>query len=66
MKLCLTLSAISDVLILNQDLSFNRNLNQLFNGFTKSIGRIKGKNLFKSCLFMLIRDVKREDAESVY
>lgn len=27
MKLCLALSAVSDILILNQDLSFNRYLN---------------------------------------
>ena len=66
MKLCLVLSAISDIMILNQDLSFNRYLNSLFNNFSKSIGRIKGKRLFKGCLFMLVRDVKSEEAEGAY
>jgi predicted GTPase len=46
MKLCLTLSAISDIMILNQDLSFNRYLNQIFQSFTKSVGKLKGRNLF--------------------
>lgn len=66
MKLCLALSAVSDIMILNQDLSFNRYLNTLFNNFTKCIGRIKGKKLFKGCLMMLIRDVKSEEAEMAY
>ena len=66
MKLCLALSAISDIMILNQDLSFNRYLNSLFNNFIKCIGRIKGKCLFKGCLMMLVRDVRSEDAEGAY
>lgn len=64
MKLCLALSAVSDIMILNQDLSFNRYLNSLFNSFTKSIGRIKGKKLFRGILMVLIRDIKDEAASA--
>lgn len=51
-KLCLTLSALTDILLLNQDLSFNRYLTQLFSNFSKSCDRIKGSNLFKGFLMM--------------
>jgi len=66
MKLCLTLAAISDIMILNQDSSFNRYLNSLFSNFSKCVGRIKGKNLFKGNLMMLIRDIPSEDAADTY
>ena len=66
MKLGLNLAAVSDVMILNQDLAFNRYLNQLFTNFSKGIGRIKGKKLFKGYLLMLIRDVKSEEADGAY
>jgi hypothetical protein len=51
-KLCLTLSALTDILLLNQDLSFNRYLTQLFSNFSKSCDRMKGANLFKGFLMM--------------
>ncbi len=66
MKLCLALAAVSDVMILNQDLNFNRYLNQLFTNFSKAVGRVKGKKLFKGYLLMLIRDVKSEEADDAY
>jgi hypothetical protein len=66
MKLCLVLSAVSDIMILNQDLSFNRYLNTLFNSFSKCVGRIRGSKLFKGCLMMLIRDVKSTEAEGAF
>ena len=47
-------------------LAFNRYLNQLFTNFSKGIGRIKGKKLFKGNLMMLIRDVKSQDSEGAY
>jgi len=65
-KLCLTLAAISDVMILNQDLSFNRHFTKLFNNFSNAIGKLKGRKLFKGYLMMLIRDVKSEAAEGAY
>ena len=43
MKMCLLLAAISDVLILNQDLTFNRNLTELFEKFAGGLDRLKGK-----------------------
>ena len=66
MKLCLALAAISDIMILNQDLSFNRDINKLFQNFSKAIGRIKGRNLFKGSLLMLIRDVNNINAPGAY
>ena len=66
MKLCLALSAISDIMILNQDSSFNRHLNDLFNNFSKSIGKIRGKQLFRGKLMMLVRDISKNDAEGTY
>lgn len=63
-KLCLALAAVSDTLILNADISFNRNLNFLLDRFTKSVGKIKGKNLFKGDLIMILRDVKNSEAKN--
>ncbi|CDW83834.1 UNKNOWN [Stylonychia lemnae] len=65
-KLCLTLSAISDMMILNQDLAFSRHLNQLFTNFSKSMGRIKGQKLFKGSLMMMIRDVPFKEQEQAF
>ena len=65
-KLCLTLAAVTDILLLNQDLSFNRYLTQLFSNFAKSCDRIKGSQLFKGFLMMAIRDVSTQDAEGAY
>lgn len=42
MKMCLLLAAISDVVILNQDLTFNRNLTYLFEKFVEGLDRLKG------------------------
>ncbi len=50
MKMCLFLSAISDVVILNQDLTFNRNLTYMFEKFVEGLDRLKGKDLFKGRL----------------
>jgi hypothetical protein len=66
MKLCLALSAISDIMILNQDSTFNRYLSTLFNNFTKSKGRIRGIQLFRGKLMMLVRDISRADSEGTY
>ena len=57
MKMCLALSSISDILIMNQDLSFNRNLTNIFENMQKIVGKLKGRNLFKGFLFLLVRDV---------
>ena len=66
MKMCLALSSISDILILNQDLSFNRNLVGIFENMQKIIGRLRGKNLFKGLLFTLIRDVPHSNTDEAY
>jgi hypothetical protein len=47
-------------------LSFSRYLNNLFGSFSRSIGRIKGKRLFKGTLMMLIRDVVTRDSDGAY
>jgi hypothetical protein len=63
MKMCLALSSISDILLLNQDLSFNRNLIGIFESMQKVIGRLKGDNLFKGFLLTLIRDVSHSNTD---
>lgn len=66
MKLCLFLSAISDVVILNQDLTFHRSLTELFEKITHGIDLINGSRLFKGKLEIVIRDVgKGEDDETI-
>jgi len=62
-KLCLLLAAIADITILNQDLTFNRNLSFLFEKFTFGIDRLKGSKLFKGCLEIAIRDVAANQDE---
>jgi hypothetical protein len=47
-------------------LSFSRFLNNLFGNFSRSIGRIKGKILFKGTLMMLIRDVSNKESGDAY
>lgn len=55
--MCLLLSAISDVVILNQDMAVNRNLTYMFEKFVDGLDRLKGKDLFKGYLEIVIRDV---------
>ena len=62
-KLLTVISGISDVTILNQDLSFNRILNRLFNDLNGSVDRVKGSKYFKGFLMMAVRDVGSDDAE---
>jgi hypothetical protein len=64
--MCLALAAISDIMILNQSSDFSRHLYSLFESFSQCVGKIKGKNLFKGSLMMLIRDFSKEDAEETY
>lgn len=56
-KLCLTLSAISDIFIVNQDLSYSRNINTLLNNLSAAVGKLKGRQLFQGCLVFFVRDV---------
>ena len=60
-KLCLALSAISDIMILNLDNYFDEHLNRISKCFSKSIGRIRGKQLFRGKLMMLVRDISKID-----
>jgi hypothetical protein len=50
-KLMTLLSGICDVTILNQDLSFNRYMNKLFNSMSNAVDRINGKDLFKGIFY---------------
>ena len=56
-KLCLFLTALSDVIILNSDLSSNRNIHNLFEEFALGVDRLRGKNLFKGYLDIALRDI---------
>jgi len=57
MKLLLTLAAVSNVLLVNQDMTFSRHLNSLFESFERSVNRLKGSRLFRGKLAMVVRDV---------
>ncbi|KAM3136527.1 hypothetical protein pb186bvf_011330 [Paramecium bursaria] len=58
------LSSISDITILNQDLTFSRNLNELFQNLSKSIEQIRGDKLFKGKLMIAVRDVNQKEKDS--
>ena len=57
MKLCLFLAALSDVLILNSDLTSSRSIEKLFDQFALGVDRLKGANLFKGILEIALRDI---------
>jgi len=60
-KLCVLLSAISDVTILNQDLAMGKYLSDLLEKFERAKNRVSGNNLFKGILNIVIRDVSEPE-----
>ncbi|OMJ73862.1 hypothetical protein SteCoe_27341 [Stentor coeruleus] len=58
MKLSLVFAALSDIIILNSDLAECEKLEKLFDDFSLIIDRLKGQNLFKSTLDLVIRDIE--------
>lgn len=64
MQMLLMLSAISDVMIMNQDLTFNKQQQNLLDGFIYGIDRLTAENqLFKGRLSICIRDVGKDQFE---
>jgi hypothetical protein len=57
-KLLTFLAGVSDFIYLNQDLTFNRHLNNRLTNLSNSIGILKGSNLFKGKLIWTVRDVR--------
>jgi len=49
---------MSDVMILNSDQTFDRNLDYLFEKFMHGVNRLNGKKLFKGILEIVVRDVE--------
>ena len=45
-KLCLFLSSLSDLVILNSDLSSGKHIKSLFDEFASGVDRIRGKKLY--------------------
>jgi hypothetical protein len=66
MKMCLTLTAISNATILNQDLSFSRYLSHLFQSFSRSVGRLNSSLFFKGHFMMVIRDVSADQSKGAF
>ena len=62
-KLCLFLTSLSDILILNGDLSSAKNVKELFDEFSRGVGRLKGKDLFKAKLDITYRDIPDNQTE---
>jgi hypothetical protein len=65
-KLLTFLAGVSDFTYLNQDLTFNRHLNNLLTNLSNSIGRLKGSNLFKGKLIWTVRDVRSSEKDGAY
>jgi hypothetical protein len=65
-KLLTFLAGVCDFTYLNQDLSFNRHLNNLLTNLSNSIGRLKGSNLFKGKLVWTVRDIRTSDQQGAY
>jgi hypothetical protein len=62
-KLCLFLSSLSDIIILNSDLSSGKHIKSLFDEFASGVDRLKGKNLFKGHLDITYRDIPDNQGE---
>lgn len=56
-KLCLFISSLSDLIILNSDLSSGKHIKGLFDEFAMGVDRLKGKNLFGGILDITYRDI---------
>jgi hypothetical protein len=65
-KMCLALAAVCDMLIFNTDISgINRNIADLFDKFSSSVGRLDRTDLFRGRLCITMRDVQSQaDAET--
>ena len=57
MKLCLFMSAISDVTIVNVDQNVSKHLTDFLDKFTNASSRLQGTNLFKGMLSFVLRDL---------
>lgn len=57
MKLCLFISAISDVTIVNVDQNVSKHLTDFLDKFTSASSRLQGANLFKGMLSFVLRDL---------
>ena len=66
LKMILALTSISDILLLNNDLTFNRNLQQMFETIKRVYGKLKSNKLFKSKLFMMLRDVPYDEMNEAH
>lgn len=66
-KLCLFLSSLSDLIILNSDLSSGKHIKSLFDEFASGVDRLKGKKLFKGVLDITYRDIpdNQEDGAKI-
>jgi hypothetical protein len=65
-KMCLALAAVCDLMIFNTDISgINRNIVDLFDKFSSSLGRLPKEGLFRGTLCITTRDVHcQADAET--
>ena len=66
LKMILALTSISDILLLNNDLTFNRNLQQMFETIKRVYGKLKSSKLFKSKLYMMLRDVPYDELDEAH
>ena len=62
-KLCLFISSLSDVIILNSDLSSGKHIKSLLDEFASGVDRLKGQNLFQGYLDITYRDIADNQEE---
>ena len=55
--LLIFLVGLSDVTLLNQDLTFNRNMDDVFTNLATCSDNLQGDNLFLGKLIIAVRDV---------
>ncbi|CAD8098823.1 unnamed protein product [Paramecium sonneborni] len=60
-KMLAFLTAISDITILNSDLTFSRHLNDLFDNLVEASKQLNDEKLFKGFLYFVLRDVSSQD-----
>ena len=60
MKLCLYVSSLSDVTIINSDMNFSKHLIDFLTKFSNAASRLHGERLFQGVLYIVIRDVSQD------
>lgn len=64
-QLCLFISSLSDITILNSDLASGKHIKALFDEFSEGVGKLRGSNLFGGYLDIAYRDIPNNQEDGV-